>query len=208
MLFSPISPPPSSFRLQKLQLLKGKGSFPFKEVVCLGLQVWDRTGAASSALRRSVPSCGTAPGPSCPRLRITLCSPTVFMTLCKQLYQGFIYWSCFFKEEMLGKNLTAQGEKRQKEEFWVLWDKCRTLLLCREHRNTSWQGIYFCFRMYLSSKQFNKLSFLVVFKPFLEDSYKLCEKDMYNSVSGMHQNFCCLETSVVFFVGLIVVLTP
>lgn len=33
--------------------------------------------------------------------------------------------------------------------------------------------------MYLNSKQFNKLSFLVIFKPFLEDSYKLCEKDMY-----------------------------
>lgn len=55
--------------------------------------------------------------------------------------------------------------------------------------------------MYLSSKQFNKLSFLVIFKPFLEDSYKLCEKDMYNSVSGMHQNVCRLETLVEFFCG-------
>lgn len=54
--------------------------------------------------------------------------------------------------------------------------------------------------MYLSSKQFNKLFFLVVFKPFLEDSYKLCEKGVYNSVPDMHRN-CCLETVVGFFCG-------
>lgn len=100
-------------------------------------------------------------------VRITLCSPTVFMMLCKQLCQEFIYWSSFFKEEKLEKKAwqcrKKKKKKSQKEEFWVLWDKCRTLILCREHRNTSWQCVYFCFRMYLSSKQFNNLSILVVF---------------------------------------------
>lgn len=98
----------SFWRVREISLWKRWGTWGFRSGTWWVLQA-SPVVVSSLLWHCSCPELRQAVGD---RLRITLCSPTMFMTLCKQLYQEFIYWSSLFKEEMLRKNLTAQGEKK------------------------------------------------------------------------------------------------